>query len=102
MSSNLRLVVQTSERHSDILALHGCCYALAKAGLAHSRRTIEADDGRFQVTPKLQYGQIFKYALLGFLHAVMVAVEDFLRSLQLKVVLCVFTPRQLNHLLKIV
>ena len=94
--------MQAAERHSYILALHGRRYALSETGLAHSRRPVQADDRRLQVAPKLQHGQVLEYALLGLLHAVVVMVEDFLRSLQLEVVLGIFAPWQLHHLLQIV
>ena len=33
-----RFIVQTAQRHAYILALHGCCDALAQTGLSYARR----------------------------------------------------------------
>ncbi len=102
VSANLTLVVQSAQRHAHILAFHGRGDALAERCLAHARRTIEADDGRLQIAAQLQYGQIFEYSLLDFLHAVVVLVEHFLSALEIETILCVFAPGQSGHLLQVV
>ena len=102
VSANLALVVQASERHAHILALHGRGDALAQRCLTHSRRTVEAEDGRLEVASELQHGQILQYALLHLLHAIVVVVEHALGALDVEVVLGIFVPGQGHHLLQVV
>ena len=102
MSAYLALVMESAERHAYILALHGCCNRLSERCLAHSRRSVEADDGRLEVASELQYSHIFEYAFLHLLHSVMVAVEYALCTLQVEIVLGILAPRQIDHCLQIV
>ena len=87
MSSYLRLIVESTKTHPDILALHGCCDALAQRSLSHSWRAIEAEDRRLEVASQTQHSHIFKYALLHLLKSVVVAVEYLLGAFQVKVIL---------------
>ena len=101
MSANLSLVVQTTQRNSYILTLQGIGYRLAQRCLSNSRRTIQTQDGRLQVTTQRQYGDILQDALLHLLHTIVVAVQNLLGTLQVEVVLRIFTPRQPHQRLQI-
>ena len=59
MSANLALVVQTTQAHTNILALHSGGNRLAQRCLAYARRAIEADDRTLQVATQLQHGHVF-------------------------------------------
>ena len=102
MTSNLALVVQSAQRHAHILALHSRGNALAKRCLAHTRRAVEADNGRLEVASKLKHSHIFEDALLYLLHTVVVVVQYALRALEVEVVLGVLAPGQVGHCLEVV
>ena len=94
--------MKSAERHTHILSLHGCRNRLAERGLADTRRTVEADDRRLEVTTKGKDGHIFKNTLLHFLHSVVILVEYLLGTLQVQVVLCIFAPGKTDEGLQIV
>ena len=102
VTANFAFVVQTAQAHAHVFALHGGGYRFAQRCLADSRRAVETDDGALQVATQLQNGHVFQYALLHLLHSVVVAVKDFLCTLQIEVVVCVFSPRQIHHRLQVV
>ena len=102
VSANLSLIVQAAQRNAHILTLQRLGNALAQTRLAHTRRTIEAEYGRLHVAPKLQNGDIFQYALLHLLHAVVVAVQHLLCPFQVEVVLRELVPRKAHHRLQVV
>ena len=97
MTADFGFIVQTAQRHAYILALHGCCDALAQTGLAHARRTVEAEDRTLSAAIQRSYGEEFQDALLYILHAVVVVVQDALGTGQTEVVLGVGIPRQIYH-----
>ena len=94
--------MESAKRHAYILALHCSSNRFAERCLAHSRRSVEADNWRLEVASELQHSHVFEYALLHLFHSVVVAVEYALCTLQVEVVLGVFTPRQIDHCLQIV
>ena len=93
----LGLVVQTAQRDAYILAVQCLGYGFTQRGLAHARRSVEADDGRFHVAPQLQHGQMLDDALFHLVETVVVLVELFLHVVQVEVVLRVLVPRQLEQ-----
>ena len=100
MTADFGFIVQTAQRHAYILALHGCCDALAQTGLAHTRRTVETEDRTLSAAVQRSYGEEFQDALLYFLHAVVVVVQNALGTGQTEVVLGVGIPRQIYHRLQ--
>ena len=102
MTADFRLIVQTAERHAHILAVHGLGYASSQTGLSYSRRTVEAEDRTLRSVFQRSNCQIFQDALLHFLHAVVVLVENLLGVGQAQVVYGVFVPRQIYQRLQIV
>ena len=50
MAANLSLVVQTTQRNADVFALQGIGNRLSQRRLTHARRTIQAENRRFQIT----------------------------------------------------
>ena len=69
--------------------------------LPRSRGAVEADDGRLEVAAQLQDGEVLQYALLHFLHAVVVLVQYALGALDVQVVLGVLVPGQGDHGLQV-
>ena len=100
MTADFGFIVQTAQRHAYILALHGCCDALAQAGLAHAWRTVEAEDRTLSAAVQCSNGEEFQDALLYILHAVVVVVQNALGTGQTEVVLGVGIPRQIYHRLQ--
>ena len=97
MTADFGFIVQTAQRHAYILALHGCCDAFAQTGLSYARRTVEAGDRTLAAAVQCSYGEEFQDALLYFLHAVVVVVQNALGTGQTEVVLGVGVPRQIYH-----
>ena len=101
MSSDFRLVVNSTKRYSHIFPSERVGNTLSEACLAHSRRTIEADDRGLEVTSETQHGYILEYALLHLFHAIVVVVEHTFCTLQVVVVVRVFAPWQRDESLQI-
>ena len=97
VTADFGFIVQTAQRHAYILALHGCCDALAQTGLSYARRTVEAEDRTLAAAVQCSYGEEFQNALLHILHAVVVVVQNALGTGQTEVVLGVGVPRQIYH-----
>ena len=101
VTANLSLVVQSAQRHPDVFALQRVGNRLAQRRLAHARRSVEAENGAFQVAAQRQHGNVLQDALLHLLHAVVVAVQYALCALQVQVVLRVFAPGQPHQRLQV-
>ena len=94
--------MQSAQRNTHILALHGFGNTFPQTGLAHPRRAEETENRRLQTAAQLKDGNVLKNALLHFLHTIVVLVKNAFRTLQVKVVLGIFIPRQIDHRLQIV
>ena len=102
MAAYLSLVVYAAQGDAHIFAAQGFGDALAERCLAHSRRTVEAEDGclvRFAVA---QGGQVFQDAFLHLLHTIMVAVQDALGIANVQVVVGMDAPGQADNGLQVV
>ena len=102
VSAYLCLVVQASQRYSHVLAFHGSSDAFAEGGLAHTWRTVKADDGALEVTSFLKNGKVLEDSFLDFLHAVVVTVEHSFCVLDIEVVFGVFVPRNVEQGVEVV
>ena len=94
--------MQSTQRNTHILALHGFGNTFPQTGLAHPRRAEETENRRLQTAAQLKDGNVLKNALLHFLHTIVVLVKNAFRTLQVKVVLGIFIPGQIDHRLQIV
>ena len=101
VSADFGLVVQSAQRYAHVFALQGVGYRLAQRRLTHTRRTVQAEDGRLQVTTQREHGDVLQDALLHLLHAVVVAVQYLLRTAQVQVVLRIFAPGQSHQRLQV-
>ena len=101
VTTNLSLIVHATQGDTHILAVQRTGNALSQRCLAHSRRTVEADNRTLQVAAQLQHGHVFENALLNLLHAVVVLVQDALGFLEVEVVLRVFAPGEGDKRLEI-
>jgi hypothetical protein len=87
VAADLGLVMHSAERDTDVLTSEGTRHGLAEAGLAHSRRAVEAEDGRLHVPFQLKDSQVLYDPVLDCLKSIMVGVQHFLGMLKVKVVL---------------
>jgi len=87
VTTQLRLVVHTTEGDPDIFPAQSLCYGFAEAGLTDSRRPVEAQDRGLHIPFQLEDGKIFNDPFLHCVKAVVVAVQDLLGVLQVEVVL---------------
>ena len=76
--------------------------AFAKAGLAHTGRAIQADDGRFHVATQIEHGNLFQNTFLHLCHAIVIAVENAFGPLQVEVVGGECAPGQPHECLQVV
>ena len=102
MATELRLVVHAAEGYPDIFPAESLGDRLSEAGLADSRRAVEAEDRRLHVALQLEDGKVLDDPFLHCVKAVVVAVENLLRMLEVKVVLRHLAPRQVKHELYVV
>ena len=99
--ADLALVVDAPQRDAGVLAAQGPGDGLAEAGLAHSRRPHEAEDGAAQVGLQLANGQELQQAVLDLGQPEMVLIQHGLGLLEVKVVLGLDAPGQLGHPLQV-
>ena len=102
VSADFCFVMQSSERYSDVLSLHGACDALSKRCLSDSWRAVKAYYRTLEVTSHLEHSEMFEYAFLHFLHSVVVLVEHLFGIGQVEVVACILVPRKIEHCVEIV
>ena len=101
MAAYLSLIVQAAQRDAGILTVQGIGNRFAQRGLAHARRTIQTQDGGLEVTPQFQHRQVLQDAVFDFLQAVMVVIEFLLHLFEVKVVLGISVPRQIEHVVEV-
>ena len=97
VSADLRLIMYTAQRHTHVFALEGPGDGASERGLAHTRRAVEAEDGRLHVVLQLEHGQLFQDAFLHLLHPIVVLVEHLLGIHQVVVVAGIGVPGQGEH-----
>jgi hypothetical protein len=76
VAADLRLVAQAAERHAIELARQRVGDRAPERGLAHARRAREAEDRTLVPRLQLAHGKEVEDALLHFLEAEVIAVQD--------------------------
>ena len=76
MATNFSLVAHTTERHTIELAVEGFSDRFAQGGLAHTRRSVEAEDAALIIFSKFAHSQELDNPLLYLIQAVMIPVQD--------------------------
>ena len=102
MTTDLGLIMHTTESDTHILSSKGTCNRLSKTRLADARRAVKAKNRRLHVTLELQYGKILDNSFLYLIKSVVVLIQNLLCMLQIKIVLRDLSPRQIEHELNIV
>ena len=102
MATNFGLVAHTTERNSIELAVKGFSDRFAQGGLAHTRWSIEAEDGALVIFSKLAHSQELYDPLLDLIQAVMIPVQDYLCLGGIEVLLLTRVPRQIGDSLQVI
>ena len=102
MAADLRLVAHAAQRHAHELAVGRLGDALPQRGLAHARRTDQAQDGTAQLLHPRLHREVLKDALLDLLQAVVVCVQGVLRHLQVLAHLGALVPRHAQQPVQVV
>ena len=97
MTSNLRLVVQATERDATKLATESLSYRLTQRGLTNSWRAIEAEDGGLQVALELNYSEVLQEALLDLLEAEVILVKLLAHKVEVESILRNLIPWKVEH-----
>ena len=104
--TDLGLVPDTSQCHTDEGAIEGARHRLAQRGLAHARGTDQGQDGPVASTTdgrqaplrlQLANGQVLQDALFHVAQAIVVLVEDLRGGRHIQAVLGQLAPGKLQH-----
>ena len=96
MTADLRFVAHSAETDPHKFAAQRVGNRLAETGFAHARRPEKTEDRAVPLRIEFAHGQIFDQPLLHFFQIVMIAIEDFLRLIEIEIVLAQFIPRQIG------
>ena len=96
VTTDLSLIMHPTEGDTHVLTAEALCDATPKGGLTYPWRAIEAEDGGLHIALELQYRQVLEDTLLDAVEAIVLAVKDLLRPLEVEVILTEDTPRQLE------
>ncbi len=96
MTAHLGLVAHAAERHAHERPARGVGDRLPERGLAHARRTGQAQDRAALSAGHLAHGQVLEDALLDVLEAVVVGVELGLDPRDLVIGIDALVPGQLG------
>ncbi len=81
VAADLGFVAHAAQRHAHKLAAGGLGDRHAERGLAHARRSDEAEDGALRILHELTHGEELEDALLDLLQAIVIGVENLLRGI---------------------
>src|SRR4029077_19552422 len=100
MTTDLRLVADTAERHPDELAVQRACDGLANRRLARAGRADQREDRAGAlvvrdpaVLAQLAHGQVLDDPVLDVFEAGVIGVEDLPRSGRIECLLAPLRPR---------
>ena len=94
--------MHSAQGYPHIFSAQGLRNGFSQTGLAHTRRTVEAENRGFHISLELQGGQIFDDSVLHAVYPVMVLVQHLHRVLEVKIVFGVLVPRQVCKELQVV
>src|SRR5262245_38935953 len=97
MSANFCFIVHAAEAKSHEPATSCTRDALAKRGLADTRRTDKAKNWTFAVGIEFAHRQIFENASLHFLEPIVILVEDTPRLGDIDLLRAQLRPRQVDQ-----
>src|SRR5262249_5743347 len=86
VAADLGLVAHSAETDPHKLAAERVGNRLAKTGLADTRRSEETKNRAVSLRIKFAHSEVFDQPLLNFLQVVVIAIENLLRLIEIKVV----------------
>ena len=96
MAADLGLVPHAAQTDAHILTPQTFGDGACNTGLADTRRADKADDLRLDVRCQLAHGQRFQNAVLHLFQAIVVAVQNLLRTADIKIIHREGVPRQVK------
>src|SRR5438034_1018145 len=97
MTADLCFIAHAAETDPHKFAAQRIGNRLAKAGFAHTRRPEKTEDRAVPLRIKFAHSQIFDQPFLYLFQIVMVAIEDLLGLIEIKVVLAQFVPWKIGN-----
>ena len=94
MPADFGFITNPAQRDADEIAVHGARHGTRQRGLAHTRRSHQAQDGSLDLLHQCLDRQIFQDALLGLFQAVVVFIQNGLGLVDIDLVLGFFEPGQ--------
>ena len=101
MAAYFRFIVYTAQGHAHIFASQGLGYAFAQRSLTHAGRAVQTHYGGFHVLTQLHNSDMLYDAFLYLFQSVMVFLQLLLDLVNVKVVLGIYIPRQVEHCFQI-
>src|SRR6059058_5634574 len=96
MSADFCFVAHAAETDPDKFSAQCVGNRLTETGFAHARRPKKTEDRAVSVRIEFAHRQIFDQPLFHLLQVVMIAIENFLRLVEIKIVLAQFVPGQIS------
>ena len=94
--------MDAAERYAGIFSAHSAGDRLCDRGLADSGRADEADYLTADIGCERAHRHEFEYALLDLFEPVVICLKYLVGAGKVEVILCIFSPRQVEAGLKIV
>src|SRR5205823_11324706 len=101
VAPNLRFIANTAEAHPHKLPAQSIRDRLTQTGLSDSWRTEQTQNRPVSLGVQFAHREIFDQAPLYFFQIVMIAVENFLRFVEIEIVFAQLRPRQLHDRLDV-
>ena len=91
------LVVDTAQTHADIFPAQGPGNAFAQGSFANPRRSDQKQNRSLHIGLEFEDRQVFQNTVFDFFESVMIRVQDFLSSFEVKAVFGHRVPRQFQQ-----
>src|SRR5437899_10245922 len=96
MSANFRFVTHTAEADPDKFAAQSVGNRLAETRFAYARWAEKTEDRPMPLRIEFAHCQIFDQPFFHLFQIVMIAIENFLRLIEIQIVFAQFIPRQIG------
>src|SRR5919198_2074301 len=96
MTSDFRFVAHPAKTDSYKFSTERVGNRLTETCFAHARWSQKTEDCAMSLRIEFAHGQIFDEPFFHFLQIVMIAIENFLRLIEIEIILAQFIPRQVG------
>src|SRR5438876_9994813 len=96
MSADFCFVAHAAETDPNEFSAQSVGNRLTETGFAYARRPKKTEDRAVPMRIEFAHRQIFDQALFHLFQIVMIAIENFLRLVEIKIVLAQFVPGQIS------